>query len=1460
MFFRFLNVFISFFLLFITGGNGQPKSIINHYSTNDGLADNRIRSVIKDSEGFMWVGSWGGLSRFDGRNFINFKSYPGDNSSLKNNRISELVDDKAGFIWVRTYDNQVYRFDKRAQKFLAISDLAGKNRNETIHFTKILFADKNNVWLQSLHHGILLVTGPGDKNPAIARFSVSSGQGLKLPSNKVLFFRPDHSGSFWAGTAAGLVKLSKKEGKAYRSTIIDKYKDFVYTNACNDHQDLWFTTAQGYVVNYKVASGKWASFKVSNTGLNNLYISKERKVYCTTKKGELVTLTADGKDMSTIRITGGTPLFSIYEDHSGLLWLEPEKIGVYKFDPLSRKSSYFYQENTVNYLHSAEDYKVYEDNKGQVWVYMKGCGFGYYQREKDQIAYFHNHPRNIYSKFSNAVTALYYDHAGVLWLSTDSRGLEKIVFQRSDFKQNLLIGTSFYQADNEVRSVFTDRQDRLWVGTKAGDLFVFKAGKLLKGLFINRPEKFEGIYCIFEDSKGRIWLGTKGNGLFMAQPADQQRNNYKIIHYATGDGPAALNTNNVYSILEDKKGRLWAGSYGDGLIRIQERNDKMEFLTSKTSFKNYPKINYKKIRNLAEDKDGNIWIATTDGLVIFDPNIAGAGQYRFFLYKKEPGKIESLGGDDVQHIFRDSKNNMWICTSSGGLNKALSANISKGLTFRSFTTKNGLPSDYILNCSEDPEGNLWLATQNGISKFSVHTGKFHNFGLYDGLSEVAFSEGASTSLKNGMLIFGSLEGYWSINPQEIGVQKSRANLALTNFQINNEDVLPGEQSPIKQSINNTLEIKLRHDENTISIDFGVLDYRLGQKDSYLYRLKGFDNDWKVDHGQRRATYTNLPHGDYVFEVKSRTEYLYDKVPQRSLVITIAPPYWKTWWAYLIYLLLAVALFLLIKRIAFGMLKLRQRIAIERKVADLKSSFFTQVSHELRTPLTLIMNPIEEVIQNENLSEKGKSYLNVVSKNSRRMVRFVNQLLDLRKVESGTVILKVSRIELVSFTKEITEYFYESIGKRNLKVSVDATMPVISVWADADKLDIIIYNLLSNAIKYSPENGRIQINIEERTAEGHVLITVADEGAGVFENELSDIFNLYYEGENRPDKPVKGTGIGLALSKELVEIHKGKIYAKRNVPEGLKVSLELQLGKEHFHTDKVQFVDEIQHKSGSDVTGSDTEPSLNLQYPKTKDRPQVLLVEDNDDLRHFIAGMLSKDYNVEMAVDGLQGLEKAKQFLPDLILTDIMMPGLDGIQLLDRLKSDMATSHIPVVLLTAKIAVESEIEALRYGADYYISKPFQMDLLKTVISSLIIQRKKLFKALLEGDKIEDIALNELVITSHDAAFLEKVIGVVEQRLSDTDFNIDDVADFLGMSRSAFFKKFKSLSNLAPVEFVRETRLNKAKKMFDLGEGNVSTVAYAVGFNNPKYFSTCFKAQFNLTPTDYLKKRNIAKTEI
>lgn len=1437
-----------FLTLILSSANltAQLKSVITHYSTADGLSNNRVWNIIKDDEGFMWMATWSGLNRFDGHNFLTFKTYPGDKSGLKSDRIEEIADDKKGNIWTRAYDNQIYLFNKNSQEFVPLSKWLNFQKLGVFGFSKILNVSDGNVWLATENQGIFKITRSSDGKFHFTRFAMETEKPTNLASNKILFFHIDKRGAAWISTTMGLSVFPKYPAKDGSSSVVaNKLKDVVANVIKETDKGLWIGTKSGDILYIDFRTRDLTRSKVSDGEVTGLLLSGRRKELISTSSfGEIAFSSFTGKLIAKRIISTKGPLYSIYEDRSGVLWVEPSSDGVIKYDPRNGNFKHFTQINNTNYRRNPEDYRVFEDNNGVVWLAMKGCGFGYYNRQTDIVEYFYNHPDNPNKRFSNMVISLYYDSTGVLWLSTDAGGVDKIVFQSNDFK-SFDVFNSRYKPDNEVRAVLTDHRNKLWVGTKSGKLSVFTDARKTDDISLGAPKNAAGIYTLLEDKKGRVWIGTKFNGLFKAEPLNKNHESYKFSHYKKNTNKEGLNTNTIYALMQDKRGRIWAGSYGDGLILFRENKSGLSFLSLKNSFKSYPKESYAKIRCLQEDEFGNIWVGTTEGLLVFNPE-GNPNAYNYKIYSKISGDITSVSGNDIQYILRGSNGEMWVCTS-GGLSRAVYNNPLETMKFENYSTKNGLPGDFILSGVEDNESNLWLATENGISKFFPRKKKFQNFGLYDGLSLASFSEGTSAKLANGDIVFGSTEGLWTFSPNKIGLRKIDVNLALINLQVNNFDIHPSDSSILKQPLNKTTNIKLKYNQNTISIEFAVLDYRLDKRDNYAYRLVGFDDEWKLNKNQRRVTYTNLNPGKYTFEVRSQTEYLYNKVLQRSIAIDILPPPWKTWWAYIIYFLLIVSLGAIAFRLVGIFLKLKHRIAVEKQVANLKLSFFTQVSHELRTPLTLIVNPAEEILKSETFSPRGKSYMDLLLKNARRMVNSVNQLLDLQKAQSGQSLLRISEQDIVLFSKDMANYFTEVIEAKNLKLTFTSNEKEIMVWFDPEKLDIVLYNLLANAIKFSDTNGEVNISITRLSADA-LTIEVQDNGPGVSDRELVDIFTLYYEGVNI-NKGTKGSGIGLALSKELVELHKGEIFAKHNVPRGLSVVIKLKLGRSHYDQHVV-----IQHDSGNVVDNDNGNLTSEITAEADSDtlhKPVVVLVDDNEDLRSFLTDKLSEFYHIETAEDGLEGLNKIRDIMPDLVLSDIMMPVMDGIALLDSLKNDKTTSHIPVVLLTAKFSVETQIESLRYGADYYITKPFKMELLQAAIHNLINQRKQLFNALINKPVADLTESHYGAITEYDKAFLKKIIAVVEERIADLAFNIEDVAEGMSISRSVFYRKFKSLTNMAPVEFVREIRLNKARELFDLGERNVSTVAYEVGFNNPKYFSTCFKTQFNVTPSEYIK---------
>lgn len=1443
--------------------SSQIKSKLEKFSTKDGLSHDGVLGITKDSEGFMWFGTSDGVNRFDGQTFKTYKGRPGDSSNFKNNKIRNLIEDKSGYLWVTTFDHLVYRFDKKNEKFLSV--LATNKGLESILVSRVIPVSTGDSWLLTANQGLICaVNVQSSPIPQLHHYSLEAGGDFKIPSNTINFLFEDTSGKSWIGTTNGLVCMVKSK-TGYRKILFKNKQQVLapgtsFTCAKENKGVIYFGTSNGSLASYNIKSGAFYEMMLSpGTNINSVNVSRAGLIYASTSGKGLIVVNLQNKNISQVSIPDGNTGYSIFEDRTGLIWVEPKNSGIIRYNPKNKTVKHFTQEKDANVLSPDKNYAAFEDINGILWLSLKGVGFGYYNAAADKVEYFHNRPGSEKQQFSNIITALYSDPAGILWLGTNDGGINKITFPDNSFNQKLLVENSKNKSENAVRALYEDKIGRLWLGTRAGRLYVFKDGKEETDILIDMPASDVGsVYSITETRDGTIWLGTKGRGLLMAKPVDRNRSRYKLTRFtSSASDKYSLSSDLVYSVIEDRRGRIWVGTLGGGLNLVVKTGDKISFRNSNNSFKHYP-ATANVIRYLQEGPAGKIWIATTDGLIIFNPDNGNPETYRFLKYSKIPGDRSSLGNNDVQFIYKDNAGQMWVGTLGGGLNKVISPPGDEKLRFQIFTQEEGLPNDIILSMVDDKQGSLWMATENGLSRFKFSDETFRNYDSYDGLPETGFSEATCFRSQTGDLYFGGINGYISFNPKNIVNRRLNANMAFTNLQLHNKDVIAGDpDSPLKFSLNSTDHVTLGYDQDIISIDYTILDHRASNKVSYAYILKGFDKDWHYVKNQRKATYTNLPPGDYEFVVKSINNDLFNNIPSKSIKFTILPPPWRTVWAYVIYFIVAVVLIEIARRIIFTMIRLRNKVVVEHKLTDLKLQFFTNISHELRTPLTLIVSPLEELSKTEQISARGRENLGIVTRNANRMIRLINQLLDFRKVQSGKMKLKVAKVDMVNLLREVSKYFTGAAFDKNIDLQVKSNVNELFVWIDEEKIDIIIYNLLSNAFKFSPRNKKIFIELTYVSGDADFTITVTDQGYGIPKNKLSQIFELYYEGDKVSENNSKGTGIGLALSKEFIQMHKGSISASNNPEGGTIFTINLKMGNAHFEKDEL------------DLVNSDNTPLFNSDFINTEsasaetaigsnqlsDRQSVLLVEDNSELRKFLANQLSSFYKVKEAVDGIEGLKLAQETLPDLIISDVMMPNMDGIEMLDELKKNALTSHIPVILLTAKSSVESQIEGLRYGADFYITKPFHTDHIMASVSNLLVQRKNLFESLASHDKkLVQLKPDEILITSRDEQFLKDVIGIVEKGVEENDFNIDSVAGAVGLGRTTFYKKLKSLTGLAPVEFVRDMRLKRAKQLLDSGEYTISEIAYKTGFNSSGYFSTCFKEKYLLSPSDYLKKYN------
>lgn len=886
----------------------QPKCKIEYFSTENGLSHNSVTSLLKDHNGFLWFATWGGLNRFDGYQFLSYKSVPGDNSPLTNDRIDDIVADGTANLWLMGAGKQVYKFNRENGAFLNISALVSKERGYQVFFEKICKLRDGSIWLFSAEKGWFSPQKDGPQHKEVfKRYGQGAGTDVQVPFDQFNFMEQDKQLNVWIGSVKGLIRMRKDSKGLFKPLAVDPAiarKNFsTFTEGA---AAVYFGTNEGELVIYHKYTNSFSIRKSSGSPLNALKLSlKKNVIYAATGNGALLTMDLNGNRI-TVSVVDKNPIHTIYEDRSGMLWIQPDKRGVIRFDPYSATSKHYTQvadrqvDPKVNY------FKVFEDKRGLVWVNMKGGGFGYYDAGRDQVAYFYNKPNSIDRQFSNVVYKVFYDPQDVMWLSTDDRGIHKVIFQDHQFSQQLVDRHTIDKANNEIRGILYDRNKRLWFGVKSGKLLLYRDGHQLSDqVFVNEPPGGLGpVYTMLEDKAGNIWFGTKGNGLFKASPTDPARTRYRLSHFVNDpkDGHS-LSSNQVYALLQDKKGQVWVATFGRGLNLVRERGNQLDFLQMNRMARSYPQGSFQQIRHLASDEKGHVWAGTTDGLLILD---IYSPEFRTKTYRKQLGKKNSLGNNDIQFIYRDAKNRMWLGTSGAGLELAGGKDAMGSLIFKNFPTNDGLGNSYLLGCVEDQTGRLWISSHGGLSRFDPGTHTFRNFDTYDGLPKVNFSEGAALGTANGDLVFGTVKGFIRFRPADIRDEKVKTNLVFTGLEVNNK-TRSTRNGMLQKDINYLSMLCLKHYENSISITYVTLSQRYANKQWYAYRLKGYEKEWQLNNGEQRSTYTDLPPGKYTFEVKSMNKDLYAPMPYRRLEIVISPALWQTWWACLGYLILCIIL-------------------------------------------------------------------------------------------------------------------------------------------------------------------------------------------------------------------------------------------------------------------------------------------------------------------------------------------------------------------------------------------------------------------------------------------------------------------------------------------------------------------------------------------------------------------------
>ncbi len=1065
---------------------------------------------------------------------------------------------------------------------------------------------------------------------------------------------------------------------------------------------------------------------------------------------------------------------------------------------------------------------------------------------------------------SNSIWSVFVDHEQRIWMGTYNKGVG--VYDRffDKFKdlESIPNETNSLQSSS-VTGITKDKNNRLWIGIDGGGVDIYNidnqeiihlsdpGNKVAKGL------KSLDIVTLFMDSADNLWVGTWKAGIFYLP-----KNQTTFIQYNVNNTSGGLKSNRVMSFSEDEQGVIWIGTFLEGLHSFNPKTKK--FTREHDLIFGRSTIDHRDVRKVLVASDQSIWIGTTGGL--FKAVRSANGDFNLFSMKERmyQNLEKSVFVDVIVSLFEDRNKNIWIGADGDGLFKYKPSTDSVIW----YNGTNGLKHETVASIIEDKNGNIWLGGNKGLSYLDVTTDSFTNYDTNDGLLANDFNFNSVYKDQDGLLYFGNYSGVNFLNPDSIPVNSNRVTVTLTDLKLFNKSIVPNtEKSPLKKTISETKEIELTHQQSVFTIEYVGINYTRPEKNQYAYYLEGFEDTWNYVGNNRSATYTNLSPGDYVFKVKAaNNDGVWNDAPI-TLGIKVLPPWWSTRTALLSYILLFGLLVYIITRFTDKTLKERRLAKFERdrrlqeeELHEKKIQFFTNISHEFRTPLTLILNPLEDILQNTALQlptgvkEKHK----IIYKNASRLKRLIDELMDFRKLQLSKTAVNISQIEVIGFVQEVISHFEEEATLKNIMLPVEADDAAISIWSDPGKLEKIIFNILSNAFKITPENGTITVGIflcssrvifpliDENEPLPALEIFIEDTGTGINKEEIGKIFERFYQVKNMNSQYIGGTGIGLEVVKSFIDLLKGIILVESEENVGTRFRIFLPLGKTHFTSNEMFLVSSKENDTnkGKHLNSQENEEEKANQESKVF-KKTLLIIEDNTELRAYIKSELENEYSVLEASNGSDGLKIAMNKIPDMIITDVIMPEMDGFEFCTRIRQDLKTSHIPILMLTAKAMTDDWVRGIDSGADVYLSKPFEMKVLRAQLKQMMVSRQTLIKKYLKDVNNAMIPANTSLL---DKDFITKVLEYINKNIADENLNVEQLAGDLFLSRSQLYRKIKSLTGQTANEFLRTIRLEKAKDLIENGDVSISEVCYKVGFSSPSYFTRCFKSHFGILPTE------------
>lgn len=1436
---------ISILLFIVTIAHAQPVCQIQHYSIYNGLPQRTVVNIVQDNKDFIWFSTWNGLGKYDGYTFKNYKAYPGDGCTLTSNRLYSITPNQHGDIWCQTYDSRVYLFDSYREKFIDVLQ-PFEEKNKTTHVVRQIYALPKGVTWIVCEKGAYRVDEQALKEQSHDSILFYHSETGDLPGKNILNVLQDTDGDEWIFTNEGIRIIGKKKMPG----------NIAFKSACENNGNMYLVSANNRLAFYNQSSGQLQFQKIpyEYTELNNIQNLGQDTIGLSTENGVILYYIQRRKfEYIDIRTAVQTSLNAqnIFRDSHHNLWIFSEEPGVVRYS-LKTKEKQYYRTPLEDMPKAERQSKegVFEDAQGTLWVIPHlGC-LNYYDPESRQLKPYYTDYNDPKTKFTPVVLRYLLDNQKNFWY-TNSYEMGKISF----FPNACQVRPLDYGYD--TRAFLKDSRNHLWMANKKGFIRIFDNDGSIKGYLTpsgdisSQAIPFsKNIYCFMEDDRGSIWMGSKWDGIFKLEQKDA--NHYSIRKFSHEEGnPYSLSNNSIYSIHQDSQKRIWIGTYGGGLNLLDETSEgETRFLHSKNLLKGYPQNKYTKIRTIKEVGQA-ILVGTTEGLLTLSGDFKKPEDIKFYPNVRVPNVASSLCSNDVTYIYTDSKKRTYVLTFTGGINQILSDNLLTGhIQFKTYTKQDGLFSDLLLSMIEDQQNNLWIISENALCKFNPDTGAFDNYDKRYIQKEVYFSEAAPVIWHNH-LILGTEAGIMEMDPAKLSKSTYTPRIAFTGLRIQ------GVQQP--QDIDGLEELKLHPTERNVTFQFAALDYVDPTAIKYAYRLKGLENQWNEVDNNRTANYINLPPGKYELQIRSTNSDGVWTENARSLPVIVLPTFWETYWAWALYVLLFILFTATIVYIIIYIYRLHHQIDLEHQLSNIKLRFFTDISHELRTPLTLISSPVSEVLEHEPLSPNARKHLTLVHKNTERMLHLINQILDFRKIENKKMKVLLEKTDIIALLQQIMDNFRLMAEEKHIDFSLQTNPETIYCWIDQDKFEKIVFNLISNAFKYTPEYKSITVSADSRNE--NLVVSVKDEGIGIDSKKQQNLFQRF-ETLVRYNILQPSSGIGLSLVKELIELHQGDIQVNSQPGEGSEFIITLPLDPKVYEgKEYTEFILNDSPATANETIKEENVPTDNNRT-ENEEAVSILVVEDNSELRSFLHNILSETYHVTEATNGQEGLERALQDMPDFIVSDIMMPVMDGLDMVKAIKENRDICHIPIILLSAKSSLDDRISGLEQGIDDYIAKPFSSTYLKTRIKSLLHQRKQLQELYLKqwSEKQKDapaphleIAPSQPQIASFDEQFIQQVMEVMEKQMDNSDFTIDEFAQELNMGRTVFYQKLKAIIGLSPVDFIRDIRIKRAKQLMDSKEYNISTVAYMTGFNDPKYFSKCFKKQFGVSPSEYNKEK-------